>query len=127
MTYSLRTAILHGLLFVLVAVSFILPVILGASALLPVPVAARTSVVVAGLALVDASFHAFSPTQRPTRGLRLNSALGALVLIAGWLVWNHLYSTIDATAATPYRIGTFLLGVGAVLSVFCIVIASIKR
>lgn len=127
MTYSLRTAILHGLLFVLVAVSFILPVILGASALLPVPVAARTSVVVAGLALVDASFHAFSPTQRPTRGLRLNSALGALVLIAGWLVWNHLYSTIDATAATPYRIGTFLLGVGAVLSVFCIAIASIKR
>ncbi|QRP97375.1 hypothetical protein I6J72_09345 [Corynebacterium sp. FDAARGOS 1242] len=127
MTYSLRTAILHGLLFALVAVSFILPVILGAGALLPVPVAAWTSVVVAGLALVDASFHAFSPTQRPTRGLRLNSALGALVLIAGWLVWNHLYSTIDATAATPYRIGTFLLGVGAVLSVFCIAIASIKR
>lgn len=61
MMYSLRTAILHGLLFVLVAVSFILPVILGAGALLPVPVAARTSVVVAGLALVDASFHAFSP------------------------------------------------------------------
>lgn len=127
MMYSLRTAILHGLLFVLVAVSFILPVILGAGALLPVPVAARTSVVVAGLALVDASFHAFSPTQRPTRGLRLNSALGALVLIAGWLVWNHLYSTIDATAATPYRIGTFLLGVGAVLNAFCIAIACIKR
>lgn len=127
MTYALRTAILHGLLFALVAVSFILPVILGVGALLPVPVAAWIAVVIAGLALVDASFHAFSPTQRPTRGLRLNSVLGALALIAGWLVWNHLYSTIDATAATPYRIGTFLLGVGAVLSGFCCAIALTHR
>ena len=127
MSYPLRAGVLHGLLFVLVAVAFILPVLFGAAALLPVPLAAWASVVLAALALVDASYHAFSPAQRPTRGLRALTALGAGTLIAGWLVWVQIFNTIDVTSTTPYRIGTFLLAVGTVLNAFCLAIALTYR
>ena len=70
MSYPLRTTGLHGLLFLVVTVSFILPVVFGTGALLPVPAAVVLSVLLGGAALVDASYHAFSPAQRPTRGLR---------------------------------------------------------
>ena len=70
MTYPLRTGALHGLLFILSTVCFVLPVIAGTGALLSVPVAAGLSAVLAVLMLIDASYHAFSPTHRPTRGLR---------------------------------------------------------
>ena len=118
MSYPLRTTGLHGLLFLVVTVSFILPVVFGTGALLPVPAAVVLSVLLGGAALVDASYHAFSPAQRPTRGLRAISALGAVALIAG---------TVDLASAAPYRIGTFLLAVGAVLSVFSIAIALTHR
>ena len=127
MTYPLRAGVLHGLLFVLVAVAFILPVLFGAAALLPVPLTAWASVLLSTLALVDASYHAFSPSQRPTRGLRALSAVGSVALIGGWLVWLRIYNTIDLVSATPYRIGTFLLAVGAVLSAFCFAIALTHR
>ena len=78
-------------------------------------------------ALVDAAFHAFAPAQRPTRGLRAVSALGAVALIAGWLVWLKVFRTIDLVSGAPYRVGTFLLAVGAVLSVFSIAIALTHR
>lgn len=127
MSYPLRTTGLHGLLFLVVTVSFILPVIFGTGALLPVPAAVVLSVLLGGATLVDASYHAFSPTQRPTRGLRGISALGAVALIAGWLVWLKVFRTVDLASAAPYRIGTFLLAVGAVLSVFSIAIALTHR
>lgn len=127
MNYPVRAGVVHGLLFVLVAVAFILPVLFGAAALLPVPLAAWASVVLGALALVDASYHAFSPSQRPTRGLRALSAVGGVALIAGWLVWLRIYNSIDLVSATPYRIGTFLLAVGAVLSAFCFAIALTHR
>lgn len=127
MTYPVRAGVLHGLLFVLVTVAFILPVLFGTSALLPVPLAAWASVLLSGLALVDASYHAFSPSQRSTRGLRALSAVGGVALIGGWLVWLRIYNTIDLVSATPYRTGTFLLAVGAVLSAFCLAIALTHR
>lgn len=127
MNYPLRAAVLNAVLLVLVAICFLLPVFFGTSALLPVPVAAWTSVILAVLALIDASYHAFSPAQRPTRGLRALTALGAGTLIAGWLVWVQIFNTIDVTSTTPYRIGTFLLAVGAVLSAFCLAIALTHR
>ncbi|OFN76624.1 MULTISPECIES: hypothetical protein [unclassified Corynebacterium] len=127
MKYPLRAGILHGLLFVLVGVAFILPVLFGSAALLPVPLAAWASVLLSALALVDASYHAFSPSQRPTRGLRALSAVGGVALISGWLVWLRIYNTIDLVSAMPYRIGTFLLAVGAVLSAFCLAIALTHR
>lgn len=127
MNYPVRAGIVHGLLFVLVAGAFILPVLFGSAALLPVPFAAWASVILAALALIDASYHAFSPSQRPTRGLRALSAVGGVALIAGWLVWLRIYNTIDLVSATPYRIGTFLLAVGAVLSGFCCAIALTHR
>lgn len=123
MSYPLRTTGLHGLLFLVVTVSFILPVLFGTGALLPVPAAVVLSVLLGGAALVDASYHAFSPT----RGLRAISALGTVALIAGWLVWLKVFHTIDLASAAPYRIGTFLLAVGAVLSVFSIAIALTHR
>ena len=127
MSYPLRTTGLHGLLFLVVTVSFILPVLFGTSALLPVPLAAWASVLLSALALVDASYKAFSPTQRPTRGLRAISALGSVALITGWLVWLKVFHTVDLASGAPYRIGTFLLAVGAVLSVFSIAIALTHR
>ncbi|OFP84944.1 hypothetical protein [Corynebacterium sp. HMSC059E07] len=127
MSYPLRTTGLHGLLFLVVTVSFILPVVFGTGALLPVPVAVVLSVLLGGATLVDASYHAFSPAQRPTRGLRAISALGAVALIAGWLVWLKVFRTVDLASAAPYRIGTFLLAVGAVLCVFSIAIALTHR
>lgn len=127
MSYPLRTTGLHGLLFLVVTASFILPVVFGTGALLPVPAAVVLSVLLGGATLVDASYHAFSPSQRPTRGLRAISALGAVALIAGWLVWLKVFHTVDLASAAPYRIGTFLLAVGAVLSVFSIAIALTHR
>ena len=57
MSYPLRTTGLHGLLFLVVTVSFILPVVFGTGALLPVPAAVVLSVLLGGAALVDASLN----------------------------------------------------------------------
>ena len=61
MTYSLRAAILHGLLLLLSTVAFVLPVVAGTRALLSIPLAAGTAIILAVLMLVDSSRHAFSP------------------------------------------------------------------
>lgn len=61
MTYSLRAAILHGLLLLLSTVAFVLPVVADTRALLSIPLAAGTAIILAVLMLVDSSRHAFSP------------------------------------------------------------------
>lgn len=127
MTYSQRAAILHGLLLLLSTVSFVLPVVAGTRALLSIPIAAGAAVILAVLMLVDSSRHAFSPAQRPTRGLRVLSVLAAVALIAGWVLWMMIYNTFDKPLGTEYRVGTFLLGMSTVLNAFCIAIACIKR
>lgn len=127
MTYPLRTGALHGLLFILSTICFVLPVIAGTGALLSVPVAAGLSAVLAVLLLIDASYHAFSPTQRPTRGLRVVSVLAAVALIAGWVMWLMIYNTFDRPMGTEYRLGTFLLAVGTVLNAFGVAIALTHR
>ena len=127
MTYPLRTGALHGLRFILSTVCFVLPVVAGTGALLSVPVAAGLSAILAVLLLIDASYHAFSPTQRPTRGLRVVSVVAAVALIAGWVLWLMIYNTFDKPMGTEYRLGTFLLAVGTVLSVFSIAIALTHR
>ena len=83
--------------------------------------------ILAVIMLVDSSRHAFSPAQRPTRGLRVLSVLAAVALIAGWVLWMMIYNTFDKPLGTEYRVGTFLLGMSTVLNAFCIAIASIKR
>lgn len=127
MTYSQRAAILHGLLLLLSTVSFVLPVVAGTRALLSIPIAAGAAVILAVIMLVDSSRHAFSPAQRPTRGLRVLSVLAAVALIAGWVLWMMIYNTFDKPLGTEYRVGTFLLGMSTVLNAFCIAIACIKR
>lgn len=127
MTYPLRAGVLNGLLLLLSLVCFALPVIAGTGALLSVPVAAGLSAVLAVLMLIDASHHAFSPTQRPTRGLRVVSVLAAVALIAGWVMWLMIYNTFDRPMGTEYRLGTFLLTVGTVLNAFGIAIALTHR
>lgn len=127
MTYSQRAAILHGLLLLLSTVAFVLPVVAGTRALLSIPIAAGAAVILAVLMLVDSSRHAFSPAQRPTRGLRVLSVLAAVALIAGWVLWMMIYNTFDKPLGTEYRVGTFLLGMSTVLNAFCIAIACIKR
>lgn len=127
MTYSLRAAILHGLLLLLSTVAFVLPVVAGTRALLSIPIAAGAAVILAVIMLVDSSRHAFSPAQRPTRGLRVLSVLAAVALIAGWVLWMMIYNTFDKPLGTEYRVGTFLLGMSTVLNAFCIAIACIKR
>lgn len=123
MTYPLRTGALHGLLFILSSVCFVLPVIAGTGALLSVPIAAGLSALLAVLMLIDSSYHAFSPAQRTTRGLRMVSALAAVALIAGWVLWLMIYNTFDKPMGTEYRLGTFLLTVGTVLTAFGAAIA----
>lgn len=127
MTYPLRTGALHGLLFILSTVCFVLPVVAGTGALLSVPVAAGLSAILAVLLLIDASYHAFSPTQRPTRGLRVVSVVAAVALIAGWVLWLMIYNTFDKPMGTEYRLGTFLLAVGTVLNAFGVAIALTHR
>lgn len=127
MTYSQRAAILHGLLLLLSTVAFVLPVVAGTRALLSIPIAAGAAVILAVIMLVDSSRHAFSPAQRPTRGLRVLSVLAAVTLIAGWVLWMMIYNTFDKPLGTEYRVGTFLLGMSTVLNAFCIAIANIKR
>lgn len=127
MTYNLRAAILHGVLLLLSTVAFVLPVVAGTRALLSIPIAAGAAVILAVLMLVDSSRHAFSPAQRPTRGLRVLSVLAAVALIAGWVLWMMIYNTFDKPLGTEYRVGTFLLGMSTVLNAFCIAIACIKR
>lgn len=127
MTYTQRAAILHGLLLLLSTVAFVLPVVAGTRALLSIPISAGAAVILAVLMLVDSSRHAFSPAQRPTRGLRVLSVLAAVALIAGWVLWMMIYNTFDKPLGTEYRVGTFLLGMSTVLNAFCIAIACIKR
>lgn len=127
MTYTQRAAILHGVLLLLSTVSFVLPVVAGTRALLSIPIAAGAAAILAVIMLVDSSRHAFSPAQRPTRGLRVLSVLAAVALIAGWVLWMMIYNTFDKPLGTEYRVGTFLLGMSTVLDAFCIAIACIRR
>ncbi|MHC9607366.1 hypothetical protein ACQX0H_09710 [Corynebacterium diphtheriae] len=47
------------------------------------------------------------------------SGLAGLVLIIGWDIWGYIYGNMAAVGTGSYRIGTFLLGVGSVLNLFC--------
>ena len=127
MTYPLRAGVAHALLLILSTVCFVLPLVAGTSALLSMPVAAAASAIVALFLLVDSAFHAFSPAQRATRGLRVVSVLAALALCAGWVLWLMIYNTFDRPMATEYRLGTFLLTVGTVLTAFGAAIALTHR
>ena len=84
-SYQGRSTVLHAVAFVLVALSFIFPVVLGTSALLPTWLSGIVSILVALAILVDAGHKAFAPSERPARGLRGLSALAALTALIGWI------------------------------------------
>ena len=97
MTYTKRTLWLHSALFILAFLAFILPVVFGTSALLPVWLTGGLSLGLAACALVDAAYKFFAPTS--PRSLRLLSGLAGLVLLI------------------------FLLGAGSVLNLFVVAIS----
>lgn len=125
MRYPVRTLVAHVVLFFFVFVSFILPVVLGGSALVPVRLSGAIGIALSLAVLVDCARHFFAPAQARSRGLRILSGLGALAQIIGWAVWIYIYSNITSVGATPFRIGTFALSVGAVISLFVIAIAAL--
>lgn len=122
-SYQGRSAILHTVAFIFVALSFIFPVVLGTSALLPTWLSGIVSILVALAILVDAAHKAFAPPERPARGLRALSALAALTALIGWICWLFIFNNFDAAGTTMYKIGTFTLGTSAVLNIFCAAIA----
>ncbi|MDO5032345.1 multidrug transporter [Corynebacterium sp.] len=123
--YPARALAVHAVLFILVLLAFVWPVIFGQSALLPVPFSGVLSILVALALLGDASYKAFAPTQRPSRGLRLLSAIAAVALLVGWAVWLYIYGNFDSAGTVAYRVGTFCLSVGAVLNLFCVAISTL--
>lgn len=122
-SYQGRSTVLHAVAFVLVALSFIFPVVLGTSALLPTWLSGIVSILVALAILVDAGHKAFAPSERPARGLRGLSALAALTALIGWICWLSIFNNFDTAGTTMYKIGTFTLGTSAVLNIFCAAIA----
>ncbi|MHC9721694.1 hypothetical protein [Corynebacterium diphtheriae] len=64
MTYIKRTLCLHAALFILAFLAFILPVVFGTSALLPVWLTGGLSLGLAACALVDAAYKFFAPPLR---------------------------------------------------------------
>lgn len=121
MTYIKRTLWLHAALFVLAFLAFILPVVFGTAALLPVWLTGGLSLGIAACALVDAAYKFFAPTS--PRSLRLLSGLAGLVLLIGWGIWVYIYGNMAAVGTGSYRIGTFLLGAGSVLNLFVVAIS----
>ncbi|MDU7565031.1 multidrug transporter, partial [Corynebacterium sp.] len=94
MTYTKRTLWLHSALFILAFLAFILPVVFGTSALLPVWLTGGLSLGLAACALVDAAYKFFAPTS--PRSLRLLSGLAGLVLLIGWGIWVYIYGNMAA-------------------------------
>lgn len=125
MTYIKRTLWLHAALFFLAFLAFILPVVFGTAALLPVWLTGGLSVGLAACVLVDAAHKFFAPTS--PRSLRLLSGLAGLVLLIGWGIWVYIYGNMAAVGTGTYRIGTFLLGVGSVLNIFVVAIAVLDQ
>ena len=121
MTYTKRTLWLHAALFLLAFLAFILPVVFGASALLPVWLTGGLSLGIAACVLVDAAYKFFAPSS--PRSLRLLSGLAGLVLLIGWGIWVYIYGNMAAVGTGAYRIGTFLLGAGSVLNLFVVAIS----
>ena len=64
MTYTKRTLWLHAALFLLAFLAFILPVVFGSAALLPVWLTGGLSLGLAACALVDAAYKFFAPPPR---------------------------------------------------------------
>ena len=125
MTYTKRTLWLHAALFLLAFLAFILPVVFGTAALLPVWLTGGLSLGLAACALVDAAYKFFAPAS--PRSLRLLSGLASLVLLIGWGIWVYIYGNMAAVGTGTYRIGTFLLGVGSVLNIFVVAIALLDQ
>lgn len=105
MTYTKRTLWLHSALFILAFLAFILPVVFGTSALLPVWLTGGLSLGLAACTLVDAAYKFFAPAS--PRSLRLLSGLAGLVLLIGWGIWVYIYGNMAAVGTGSYRIGTF--------------------
>lgn len=61
MSYTKRTLWIHLGLFLLVFLAFILPVVIGTAALLPLWLSGGLSIVLAAAALIDAAFKFFAP------------------------------------------------------------------
>ena len=125
MNYPIRTLLCHAALLFFVAISFILPVVFGGGALLPVRASGAIGIVLGLFSLGDSARLYFARAQARTRGLRILSAIGALSQLIGWAVWIYIYSNITTVGSAPFRIGTFTLSVGAVLSLFVIAIATL--
>lgn len=123
MTYTKRTLWLHAALFVLAFLAFILPVVFGTAALLPVWLTGGLSLGIAACALVDAAYKFFAPSS--PRSLRLLSGLAGIVLLIGWGIWVYIYRNMAAVGTGSYRVGTFLLGAGCVLNIFVVAIAAL--
>ena len=121
MTYTKRTLWLHAALFLLAFLAFILPVVFGASALLPVWLTGGLSLGLAACALVDAAYKFFARSS--PRSLRLGSGLSGLDQLIGWGIWVYIYGNMAAVGTGSYRIGTFLLGAGSVLNLFVVAIS----
>lgn len=122
MNYSQRTLIAHVGLFVLSRIAFISPVMLGIEAFLPVWFSGSINIVIALWLLYDAAHLFFAPSQRPFRSLRLLSACAGLAFLIGWILWIYIHSSTSAGTGS-YRTGTFLLGVGTILTIFVAIIS----
>ena len=121
MSYTKRTLWIHLGLFLLAFLAFILPVVVGTAALLPLWLSGGVSIILAAGALIDAAFKFFAPAS--PRSLRLLSGLAGLVLLIGWGIWVYIYGNMAAVGTGSYRIGTFLLGAGSVLNLFVVAIS----
>ena len=100
MTYIKRTLWLHAALFLLAFLAFILPVVFGTAALLPVWLTGGLSLGLAACVLVDAAYKFFAPTS--PRSLRLLSGLTGLVLLIGWGIWVYIYGNMAAVGTGSY-------------------------
>lgn len=101
--------------------AFILPVVIGTAALLPLWLSGGLSIVLAAAALIDAAFKFFAPAS--PRSLKLLSGIAGIVLLVGWGIWIYIYGNMAAVGTGTYRIGNFLLSVGCVLNLFIIAIS----
>ena len=121
MSYTKRTLWIHLGLFLLAFLAFILPVVVGTAALLPLWLSGGLSIILAAGALIDAAFKFFAPAS--PRSLKLLSGIAGIVLLVGWGIWIYIYGNMAAVGTGTYRIGNFLLSVGCVLNLFIIAIS----
>lgn len=122
--YPNRSLVLHGVLFVLVFLSFVLPVLAGTPALLPVWLSGGLCIILSILAIVDASRGFFAPKQQLQRSLRGLSGIGAIAQIIGWALWLYIFGNVESAGTVPYRVGTFFLSMATVLSLFVTIISA---